>query len=497
VKGVLGRVTRLERRDEGVWVEAELERHREYVESVLKLVERGAIGWSSGSLPHLVKREGRRITRWPIVEFSLTPTPAEPRTLGAEWVKAFVGEPGCRKMETDKRIRTDGRTGTQKRVQTEEKMTAQSENQTSITAQEVEMAGAVQTPESSAALSVDQVRQVVADELKALQAAPAIASAGIMAAPALKRVTDLGFAHDDKKSFLHWIKTGDKGAVKAALQEDTTTEGGYLVPEDLLKEIIAKRGEISIARACGARVIQTGLKVVDIPAENTKLTNFVLTAEEGAVDEAEPVFAQVQVTAYKYTRLIKVSDELLADNQTNLEAYLKSALGRAWGLTENAAFLTGTGTGEPQGAVVGSTLGKTAASTSAITAAEVMALYYSLGTPYRSGAAFVMNTSVEAAIRALTGNPFLFLPTPQGAFDSLMGHRVFNSASMDEIGASKKTILFGNWEYYALVERQGMIIQRNPYLYQANGQVGIFATVRTGGKVMQSEAFKHLAHPAS
>ncbi len=495
VKGILGRVTRLEARDEGVWVEAELERNREYVESVLKLVEQGAVGWSSASLPHLVKREGHRLKRWPIVEFSLTPTPAEPRTLGAEWIKAVVeGQPEweswCQRIEADKRIGADGRR------EADERMRGPSEDRASITPEEADMTEAVQTSEQNATLAVDQVRQVVAEELKALQAAPATTAGGIMAVPALKRVTDWGFSQDDRKSFLHWIKTGDRGAVKAALQEDTTTEGGYLVPQDMLREIIAKRDEISIARACGARVIQTGLKVVDIPAENTKLTNFVLTAEEGAADEAEPVFAQVQVTAYKYTRLIKVSDELLADNQTNLEAYLKASLGRAWGLTENAIFLAGTGTGEPQGAVAGSTLGKMAASTSAITAAEVMALYYSLGTPYRSGAAFVMNTSVEAAIRALTGDPFLFLPTPQGAFDSLMGHRVFNSASMDEIGASKKTILFGNWEYYALVERQGMIIQRNPYLYQANGQVGIFATVRTGGKVIQSEAFKHLAHPA-
>ena len=46
------------------------------------------LGWSSGSVPHLVQRTKgslpgtQKITSWPIVELSLTPTPAEPRTIG-------------------------------------------------------------------------------------------------------------------------------------------------------------------------------------------------------------------------------------------------------------------------------------------------------------------------------------------------------------------------------------------------------------------------------
>jgi HK97 family phage major capsid protein len=49
---------------------------------------------------------------------------------------------------------------------------------------------------------------------------------------------------------------------------------------------------------------------------------------------------------------------------------------------------------------------------------------------------------------------------------------------------------FGNWNFYALAERRGLTISRNPYLYQANGQIGIFCSVRFGGAVLQSEAFK-------
>jgi predicted phage gp36 major capsid-like protein len=34
-----------------------------------------------------------------------------------------------------------------------------------------------------------------------------------------------------------------------------------------------------------------------------------------------------------------------------------------------------------------------------------------------------------------------------------------------------------------------MVVSRNPYLYQANGQIGLFAKVRQGGAVLQAEAF--------
>lgn len=75
----------------GIWVEAQLDLHRAYVEEIEELIEKGALGWSSGSVSHLVRYVGGgwqgKIKQWPIVEFSLTPTPAEPRTIGVESIK--------------------------------------------------------------------------------------------------------------------------------------------------------------------------------------------------------------------------------------------------------------------------------------------------------------------------------------------------------------------------------------------------------------------------
>jgi HK97 family phage major capsid protein len=70
--------------DIGVWAEAQLQMHSEYVQWLYAQVEAGKMGWSSGTASHLVEREqtGKTyfIKSWPLgLDDSLTFTPAEPR----------------------------------------------------------------------------------------------------------------------------------------------------------------------------------------------------------------------------------------------------------------------------------------------------------------------------------------------------------------------------------------------------------------------------------
>lgn len=92
IKHPLGAVTETKADESGIWIEAELDRSRQYVESIMALVHAGRLGWSSGSVSHLAIREGGVIKSWPVVEFSLTPTPAEPRTLGVAELKSLLAD---------------------------------------------------------------------------------------------------------------------------------------------------------------------------------------------------------------------------------------------------------------------------------------------------------------------------------------------------------------------------------------------------------------------
>jgi len=90
VKEQLGDVISVKADDFGLFIEAVLDESKEYVAQIVSLIEQGVMGWSSGSVPHLIEMAGKTITRWPIFEWSLTHTPAEPRTLGVEQLRALL-----------------------------------------------------------------------------------------------------------------------------------------------------------------------------------------------------------------------------------------------------------------------------------------------------------------------------------------------------------------------------------------------------------------------
>lgn len=86
---VIGVIDRLMPDDTGLWAEAQLDMRQRYVRTVQRLIDKGALGWSSGSLPHLVEvADDGQIKRWPIVEGSLTPAPAEPRRTDVHTLKS-------------------------------------------------------------------------------------------------------------------------------------------------------------------------------------------------------------------------------------------------------------------------------------------------------------------------------------------------------------------------------------------------------------------------
>ena len=80
--------------DTGLWYEAQLDLADEYGSMIAKLCKQGKMGFSSGAAAHLVERKSMggaaEITRWPIAEASITPTPAEYRN-SVKSLKEYYG----------------------------------------------------------------------------------------------------------------------------------------------------------------------------------------------------------------------------------------------------------------------------------------------------------------------------------------------------------------------------------------------------------------------
>jgi HK97 family phage major capsid protein len=200
--------------------------------------------------------------------------------------------------------------------------------------------------------------------------------------------------------------------------------------------------------------------------------------------------------------MIKVSEELLNDSVFNLESYITREFARRIGNKEEEAFFIGDGTGKPTGilnATGGGQVGVTAASATAITLDEVLDLFYSLKAPYRNKAVFVMNDATIKAIRKLKdGNgQYLWQPSVQaGTPDTILNRPLYTSSYVPTIEAGAKTMVFGDFSYYWVADRQGRVFKRLNELYAVTGQVGFIATQRVDGKLILPEAVKVLQQKA-
>ena len=91
----LGKIDKLEKRANGWWAEGIIDKANKYRKQILKLIKLGILHWSSGTLPQMVQRsKAGEILRWPLVEGSLTPTPAEPRFTTVAMVKSAYKSAG-------------------------------------------------------------------------------------------------------------------------------------------------------------------------------------------------------------------------------------------------------------------------------------------------------------------------------------------------------------------------------------------------------------------
>ena len=307
-----------------------------------------------------------------------------------------------------------------------------------------------------------------------------------------------GRGSDEYKSAF-WTAMRSRGghfSVQNALQIGTDSEGGYLVPDEYERTLVdALREENRLRTLCKIIRTASGDRKIPLVASHGSAS---WVEEEGTIPESDDAFGQITIGAHKIASMIKVSDELLQDSVFDVESYIATEFARRVGDAEEAAFISGDGSGKPYGllnATNGAATGVTAASATALTSDELLDLIYSLKAPYRKRAVFLMHDSTIKAIRKLkNGNgDYLWQPSVTvGSPDMLLGRPVYTSAYMPDIAASAKSILFGDMGYYWVADREGRSFKRLNELYAATGQVGFLASERVDGKLILAEAVKVL-----
>ena len=277
------------------------------------------------------------------------------------------------------------------------------------------------------------------------------------------------------------------------LQVGVDADGGYLVPQEFENTLIDALAEENLVRKL-AHVIttDTGDKVIPM-VKNHGTASWM--DENALVPESDDEFDQISVGAHKLGTFIKVSDELMSDSAFDIADYIAKEFARRMGAKEEEAFFVGNGTKKPTGILAdtdGADVGVTLNS-AAITADSLIDLFYSLRAPYRRNAVWIMNDSSVKAIRKLKDKNDQYLwqtALTAGTPDTILNRPVYTSPYVPEVAAGNKVMIFGDLQYYWIVDRQGRVFKRLNELFATTGQVGFMTTQRVDGKMVLPEAVK-------
>lgn len=291
----------------------------------------------------------------------------------------------------------------------------------------------------------------------------------------------------------------------AAERRDILTSTATLIPTQILDELTTRLQQSSGVLAANPRIINTeGQGGYTLKANQfSTLGTASVISEGGAFSESDPTVTTVTFSSFKFGRLSQVSNELLADAFFDLERYLGDELSVSLGQTIAPVLVTGSGTATAQGILNNVTTGITGgtALSGAPTYANVIGLFGSLPTQYRSNSSWLMNPSTYTALAQLLDgqNRSLLLPSLSGdAPTTLLGRPVYLDSNMPATGLSAKSIWFGDMSaFYTVRFAERLTIDVSRDFAFANDLTTYRIKQRLDGRIVDTNAARVFVGAAS
>ena len=268
-------------------------------------------------------------------------------------------------------------------------------------------------------------------------------------------------------------KVDERLSTRAAsgLNETTPSDGGFLVQQDFVTELLKKTYETGILASKVKKIpISTnanGMKINAIDEDsraNGSRWGGVQTYWEGEADEitaSKPKFRQMELSLKKLTGLCYATDELLQDAAA-LEAVIRQAFAEEFGFKIDDAILSGSGEGEPlgilnSGAIV--TVAKEASQTDTITVENLIKMWNRLWSRSRANAVWYINQELEPYLYTLKiGDKPVYIPAgglSEKPYGTLFGRPVVpieQCSAAGEVG----DIILADIGQYLLIDKGGI-----------------------------------------
>jgi HK97 family phage major capsid protein len=280
----------------------------------------------------------------------------------------------------------------------------------------------------------------------------------------------------------------------AALYEGSSTAGGYAVPITVDDQIVPLAPtEMGVRKL--SQVIPTTMDI-KIP-QKASFGTAAITPELSAFGGTATSLAQFTLTANMVGSQEQISWELAQDVPA-FQAFVVDDMILAQQMEEEPLYLTGTGSGQPQGLLGNVGAGVTEeldSNNNAVTINGTLDLIGTLNAMYHPGAAWLMSRPTSIVIRKAQMEQNLFFPAWQrvGGQDYLHGYPVEFSGFMPTAARGNAPILFGDFKRgYIIGDRggSGINVKVLDQPLATQGILILLAYRRTDGRVRRSEAIQ-------
>jgi HK97 family phage major capsid protein len=294
-----------------------------------------------------------------------------------------------------------------------------------------------------------------------------------------------------------------------------TSSGSLVVPTNLSRTLYSYLEASIAAFRVGAFEVNTADAAnLQIPTLTTATGHAAAigTIPQGtAITGTDPTFARVNLNAFKYGQLVRISNQLVRDSVFDVSGWLARELGYSTGRIIDTDLVIGTGTNQPTGMTVLAGAGtnapvKTGGSLITPTYEVLVNTVYSVNDGYRNNTesvAWLMRDSSAGTLRKLrdgaggTIGAVLWQPSLtngiQGAQpDRLLDYPVYTDPNCPAQGSNVIYATFGAFSTYAIRTVGTFQVESSPHVYFASDEMAFRGLWEVGGNHRDVSAFASL-----
>lgn len=290
-----------------------------------------------------------------------------------------------------------------------------------------------------------------------------------------------------------------------ALQAGNDEMGGYTVdPEDFRAQLIKFVDDAVVIRQRATVHQVMTADSLGYPSLDTDVDDADWTVELGTGTEDTAMrFGKREFKPHPLAKRIKISDTLLRKSAIGPEALVRDRLGYKFAVTEEKAFLTGSGSGQPLGMFTPTSLGistgrdVSTGSATGVTGDGLIDAFYGLKEQYQRNATWLVSREFVKRARKLkttTDEQYVWQPGLQaGAPDLILGRPYIQSEFVPSTFTTALYVgLVGDLSHYWIADSLTLRMQRLVELYAETNQIGFIGRAEVDGMPVLEEAFIRL-----